>query len=1002
MAYEIPQKLEYHEKIMFGLTFSQLGYFFGFGAVGLFLFFKLPLSVVVIIDSLLAFLAVLFMFFDLGTKIRDYFAWRKFRDAYGTYKIKKFFSFKEIKKDFIITNNKKVAVIKITPINFSIKSSGVQESIIGIFQKFLNSIEFPIQIVMNTDTIDLKDYFKDMTLRNKDYADLFASHKKFLESVVSNKGIMNRSFYIVIPELHNIDIQIKLCEEKLKNLNLAYKRVKGKELKNVLAKFFFAKGKKILPETVVNEKNCIRINDVYNRVIYAHGYPRVVEAGFLDKIISSLGNFDISIHINPYPIETMLINLNKELQKQRADLFSQEQKGIINPSLEIKFSDTKKILEDLQKGHHKLFNVGLYVNCKAKTLEELDLLTKKVESELNSILVIPRVASYRMAQGLKSVSPLGIDELQKNRNVTTEALSAFFPFTSPFLQVDESGVWLGLNKNNIPIIRDVFKLSNPNGVILAQSGGGKSYFAKLLIARYLLNGVKVMVIDPQGEYADLVEHFGGQRVDLSMNSKTMINPLDLMGHDYTEKRLSLMDLMPVMLGELTEPQKSFLDKALTLAYSSKDITEDRKSWKNKPPILSYVVKVLQDMEKKAITFEKTSIRSLINRLSMYSDGVFSFLNTQTNIDFNNNFVCFDIGGMPKQVKPVIMFLVLDYVYMKMRKSLDRKLLIIDEAWSLLSRTEDASYIFEIVKTCRKFNLGLLLINQEVEGLLTSEAGKSVLANSAYTLLMRQKPAVIDSVVKTFHLSEHEKNYLLTADPGNGILILGTEHQELKVIASPKEHEIITTNPEETKAVNEETEVKDINIDLDLNKPYYLKSKLTLEEGNYLVNHGYELSMNGAIGDNRGSMYYVKKNGTESLRHIFLVHNIVDYIKKFTKKVEVFQEVKPDIVFKNKKGEEVAIEVETGIEFDINRKRIQKKIFRLDKEYKNRWHLVLVDAKIKQKYKIYGKEMYTRNDIPRLINPYFQRNKSTKYDKKDKGFKRPVKRKKAKTCPVSKK
>jgi type IV secretory pathway VirB4 component len=184
---------------------------------------------------------------------------------------------------------------------------------------------------------------------------------------------------------------------------------------------------------------------------------------------------------------------------------------------------------------------------------------------------------------------------------------------------------------------------------------------------------------------------------------------------------------------------------------------------------------------------------------MYSDGVFSFLNTQTNIDFDNNFVCFDIGGMPKQVKPVIMFLVLDYVYMKMRKSIDRKLLIIDEAWSLLSRTEDASYIFEIVKTCRKFNLGLLLINQEVEGLLTSEAGKSVLANSAYTLLMRQKPAVIEQVQETFHLSKPERDYLLTAGIGEGILLVDDDHTEIKVMASEEEHRIITTNADELLA-----------------------------------------------------------------------------------------------------------------------------------------------------------------------------------------------------------
>jgi len=1008
MAYEIPQQLEYHERIMFGLTFSQLGYLFLFGGIGLIIFFKtsLPLAAKIIIDSLLGSLAVLFMFFKLGTNIKNYIDWLKFRKSDSFDKIGKYFGFQEIKDNFILANKKKIAVLRVTPINFSIKPDGEKEAIIGIFQKFLNSIESPIQIVMNTDTIDLEDYFKSLGKKIKGYKTLFDSHKNFLKSVVSDRGIMNRSFYIVIPESHNINIQIKLVEEKLKNLNLAYKRVEEKELKNILAKFFFAEETKILPELLRNRKNYIEINGTYNRVIYAHGYPRSVEAGFLDKIVSSLGNFDISLHINPYPIETMLINLNKELQKQRADLFSQEEKGIINPSLEIKFQDTRRILEELQKGHHRLFNVGLYINCKARTLEELDLLTKKVESELNSLLIIPKVANYMMAQGLKSVAPLGIDALKINRNVTTEALSAFFPFTSPFLQVDESGVWLGLNKNNIPIIRDIFRLSNPNGVILAQSGGGKSYFAKLLIARYLLNGIKVMVIDPQGEYSDLTEHFGGQRIDLSMNSKTMINPLDLMGHDYTEKRLSLMDLMPVMLGELSEPQKSFIDKALTKSYETKGIDNNPKTWDNEPPILSDVLEILEKMEKKAITLEKTTIRSLINRLSMYAEGVFSFLNTQTNINFDNNFVCFDIGGMPKQVKPVIMFLVLDYVYMKMRESLDRKLLIIDEAWSLLSRTEDAGYIFEIVKTCRKFNLGLLLINQEVEGLLASEAGKSVLANTSYTLLMRQKPAVIEQVRETFHLSKPERDYLLTANVGEGILLVDDEHTEIKVMASEEEHKIITTNADEImeqsktkeepskikkqcktkeKAVKKPQTVKPkkpvkskskmltkkakpkVSIKVDEYRGFYRHRDLNLHEIKYLLARKYLEVDKFSIVSGSVEKFLIKPRHNESVEHMFLIFDIAEYLERKGIFVRKLTTKMPDIVF-NINDRKVAIEVETGTVYEKSKKQLFEKIKALNQNY-DVWFFVIANKRYLKKYRKLGKTIdkrYLVSHLDRLV------------------------------------
>jgi len=231
------------------------------------------------------------------------------------------------------------------------------------------------------------------------------------------------------------------------------------------------------------------------------------------------------------------------------------------------------------------------------------------------LLIIPRQPNFRMIQGFKSCLPLAKDFLGATRNITTSALSAFFPFTSSFFKFDETGVWFGLNKNNIPIIRDIFKLSNSNGMCLASSGAGKSYMTKLFITRHLLNGTKVIVIDPQSEYKGLVEKFKGQRIDLSRTSKTIINPLDLMGHDYAEKRLSLMDLMPVMLGNLTEPQKSFIDQALTEAYERRDIyMNEKKSWKNQPPILGDVLEVLERMEETAISLEKMTLRSLINRL----------------------------------------------------------------------------------------------------------------------------------------------------------------------------------------------------------------------------------------------------------------------------------------------------------------------------------------------------------------------------------------------------
>lgn len=1020
MAYEIPQQLQHKEKIMFGLTLRQLAYAFFFGLVASIIIVKVDSSTTVRLSlaSIPVLLGIVFVIFDVTKWAKNIFSFAKFRKAtLMSSSMKKLIRIKTIKGG-VVETDKKLSILEVVPINFSIKPNDEKEAIIISFQKFLNSLDFPVQFVISTKTLNLKDYFDKCKVKSQ-FKNVFDDYRTYLEGFIQNKEMRNRNFYVIIPEKNDLEIQTALCKDRLSQLGLKVRQLKENEILTMLYDYFNDLDDKrdfegdadnslhylIAPNFVENSLDHINVNKKFCRIVSAVGYPRMVESGFLDRIVSSNGDFDISIHIEPFPIASMMVFLNKELQKQRGDLFADQSKGKINPSLELKHKDTLKVLADLQKGNQKLFNVSLYVNCKGKTKEEVNLLSKKVEAELNSIMIIPNIPYFRMSQGYESMLPFARDVLQDKRNITTDALSAFFPFTSPYLSIEDKGVMLGLNKNNVPLIKDIFKLENANGLVLATSGGGKSYFTKLLISRQLMSGTKVMVIDPQGEYLALTNQYKGEIITISKDSSTIINPLDLMGHDFVEKRLSLMDLFKVMFEDISEIQKAILDKALRETYAKKGITIEK--WKGKtPPIYSDLYKTLEQMDKKASPMEKATFRALLNRLSMYTKGgVFGFMDRQTKIDFHNDFVCFNIGNMPKQVKPVVMFLVLDYVYMKMKEDKQRKLLVIDEAWSLLGKAEESSYIFEIVKTCRKFNLGLLLITQDVADLVNSKAGHAVLANSSYTFLLKQKPAVIDSVVKTFHLSEHEKNYLLTADLGTGTLILGTEHQELKVIASPKEHEIITTNPEEEQHKNQEKEAEekqDINIDLDTNKPYYLNNELSLEEGNYLLNHGYTLSMNGAIGDKRGSMYYVKQNGTESLRHIFLVHNIVEEIKKYTKQVEVFQEVRPDIIFKDRKGKEIAIEVETGDGFDKHKKRFQEKIFRLDKEFPGRWHLILTDAKIKQKYQIYGEEMLTRNDIPRLINPYFRAINKSKIRAKSKGLKQPVKRKKARTAPKRKK
>lgn len=249
MAYEIPQQLEYKEKIMFGLNFKQLVYFGIFAPIIAIIFFKSSLHIAIKIPFMTLFgcLGIGFIFLDLDKHIRNWYYWYKSKLIQLPHKFAEFIPVKEIKDSLIITkNNKKLAILKITPINFSIKPEESKQAIAIAFQKFLNSLDFPIQIIMNTEKLDLQEYFNEFNNRIGDsehFKLLFQGYKRHLESLTKENEVMNRVFYIVIPEKTDIGIQIQICQSRLANMGLKNVRLNDQELDLLLRQFFVSRKK---------------------------------------------------------------------------------------------------------------------------------------------------------------------------------------------------------------------------------------------------------------------------------------------------------------------------------------------------------------------------------------------------------------------------------------------------------------------------------------------------------------------------------------------------------------------------------------------------------------------------------------------------------------------------------------------------------------------------------------------------------------------------------------
>lgn len=318
-------------------------------------------------------------------------------------------------------------------------------------------------------------------------------------------------------------------------------------------------------------------------------------------------------------------------------------------------------------------------------------------------------------------------------------------------------------------------------------------------------GTEVIVIDPEREYEYLAEAVDGRYFNISLSSKHHINPFDLpvpaegeSPEDVLRSNIiSLVGLFRIMLGGLTPEEDAILDRAITETYASRDITPDSDFSKVVAPILSELEMVLMSME---------GAESLAERLSKYTKGTWSgFINQPTNVDINRNFVVFSIRDMEDELRPVAMYLITHFIWNAIRKNIKKRLLVIDEAWWMMKHEDTASFLFGIAKRCRKYYLGLATITQDVNDFLKSPYGLPIITNSSIQLLLKQSPASIDIVQKTFNLTDEEKFLLLESDVGEGMFFAGMKHVAIKILASYTEDQIITSDPAQLMAIKKAKE-----------------------------------------------------------------------------------------------------------------------------------------------------------------------------------------------------
>jgi conjugal transfer ATP-binding protein TraC len=562
-----------------------------------------------------------------------------------------------------------------------------------------------------------------------------------------------------------------------------------------------AEGAKLLdviaPKTLEVDFDFIKINDVYFRTLFISGYPRFVSPGWLEQIINFDSSLDISFYIFPVEARGVLEDLRHKIAEMEAEIATDLERGrIVNASTQAKLDDAEILQEELVKGAEHFYEFAFYITIPARDLEDLNDITKQVHATLGSLLVSTQTATLDMENGFSSTLPFATDRLNITRNMDTTSLSTTFPLTSAELSSD-TGVLYGINPlNESFIIFDRYSMENSNMSIFATSGAGKSYFVKLESLRSLMLGTEVIIIDPEAEYKTLCEAVGGQYITFAYSSPSKINPFDL-SQVYEEgenqlglKILSLHSLFKVIMGQLSATQEALLDHALIETYRGKGITQDPTTQTNEPPLM-------EDLYKTLVGMETEDAMDLAARIEKFVKGSFiGIFDQQTNIAINNPFTVFSVKEVQDALRPVAMFIILDFIWTKIKRDLKKRLLVVDEAWHMMRYPDSAQFMWSIVKRARKYWLGLTTITQDVEDFLAIDIGKAIVTNSALRVLLKQSPAAIDKVGEVFYLSQGEKQLLLGANVGEGIFFAGNHHVPIYIVSSPEEHKLITTRPEE--------------------------------------------------------------------------------------------------------------------------------------------------------------------------------------------------------------
>ncbi|WP_326910663.1 VirB4-like conjugal transfer ATPase, CD1110 family [Sedimentibacter sp. MB31-C6] len=697
-------------------------------------------------------------------------------------------------------------------INYHIAREDDQIDIFAKYCEFLNffNSSVKLQITINNKPINKEEFEGKIVLKQKnDHLDIYRKeyNEMLKKQVTKGRNDIEKEKYITISikandviEARNNFIRIENeilgllrrmgsygkvlpISKRLEILHDVYRKdnIGNFEYNPKVLKQRFSNVKDVIaPDSFEFKRDNISIGDSHARVLFIRSLPSFLSDSFLTELTDFGFNMMFSMNINPVEPEFALKLIQKQITGMESNKIEYQRKSVKNGYLdafipyELKnnLQEAEELLEDVMNKNQRLFLVNFIILLTEDDKDALDEHTEIIKSAARKYLCQIGSLNYQQEEGLNSVLPLGINDIQVDRCLTTEATAVFIPFTSQEL-LHPHGMYYGLNAISKSLIMfDRKTLKNQNGFILGTPGSGKSFSAKREMINVLLNtDDDVLIIDPEREYSNLVKNFGGEIINISSNSRRYINPMD-MSTNYDEEPLSfksdfIISLCEVILGGkngLSAKEKSIIDRCVRLTYQ--DYIQNFKE-EDIPTLIDFYKTVKQQKEPEA---EGLSIA-----LELYATGNLSVFSHKTNININNRLVCFDIKDLGKQLKTMGMLIILDQVWNRItenRKKGKHTWIYLDEIYLLFANEYSANFLFELYKRSRKWGGVVTGITQNVEDLLQSELARRMLSNSDFILMLNQAPMDRVELEKMLNISAAQLTYITNTDSGRGLLFSG--------------------------------------------------------------------------------------------------------------------------------------------------------------------------------------------------------------------------------------